>query len=90
MSGESKIGPMLPAEDMEQRLAYWIEELHKRAPDSIGDLLRFRVGSCSPEAGMYCFHVSTDQWMQNAFGSFHGGIIGTIMDQGMGEYWPLA
>lgn len=84
MSGESKIGPMLPAEDMEQRLVYWIEELHKRAPDSIGDLLRFRVGSCSPEAGMYCFHVSTDQWMQNAFGSLHGGIIGTIMDQGMG------
>ena len=84
MSGESKIGPMLPAEDMEQRLVYWIEELHKRAPDSIGDLLRFRVGSCRPEAGMYCFHVSTDQWMQNAFGSLHGGIIGTIMDQGMG------
>lgn len=84
MSGESKEKSVIPAEDMEQRLSYWIEELHKRAPDSIGDLLRFRVGSCSPEAGEYCFHVSTDQWMKNAFGSLHGGIISTIMDQGMG------
>ena len=84
MSGESKTGPGIPGEEMEQRLSFWIEELHRRAPESIGDLLRFRVVSCSPEAGMYCFHVSTEQWMQNAFGSLHGGIISTIMDQGMG------
>lgn len=43
MSGESKEKSVIPAEDMEQRLSYWIEELHKRAPDSIGDLLCLRA-----------------------------------------------
>ena len=84
MSGENKPRPEVPREDMEQRLSDWIEELHRRAPESIGDLLRFRVGPCNPEEGRYCFHVSTEQWMKNAFGSLHGGIISTIMDQGMG------
>lgn len=69
---------------METLLGHWIEELHKKAPDSIGDLLRFQVGPCRVEAGEYSFYVATGEWMRNAFGSLHGGIIGTIMDQGMG------
>lgn len=84
MSGENKSWSELPAEEAEQRLSYWIAELHRRAPDSIGDLLHFRVASCKPETGEYCFHVSTEDWMKNAFGSLHGGIISTIVDQGMG------
>lgn len=84
MSVESKERPVYSAEDMEQRLRYWIGQLHKKAPESIGDLLRFQVGPCSAEAGEYCFFASTEEWMKNAFGSLHGGIIGTILDQGMG------
>ena len=71
-------------EEMEQRLRTWVGLLHEHAPDSIGDLLRFEVGPCDPEAGDYCFYASTEPWMQNAFGSLHGGIITTVLDQGMG------
>ena len=84
MSGESKEHSVPGAEEMEQRLRFWIGQLHSRAPESIGDLLRFRVGPCSPAAGEYHFYASTGDWMKNAFGSLHGGIIGTILDQGMG------
>ena len=84
MSEESKRRPATSAEKMEQRLSYWIEQLHKRASGSIGDLLHFQVGPCDAEAGEYCFSVSTEEWMKNAFGSLHGGIISTILDQGMG------
>ena len=84
VSGESKNSPPPQPDEMQQRLTYWIQELHKRAPDSIGDLLHFQVGPCNPEAGEYSFYASTEKWMQNAFGSLHGGIIGTVLDQGMG------
>ena len=84
MSGESKEHSVPGAEEMEQRLRFWIGQLHSRAPESIGDLLRFRVGPCSPDTGEYRFYASTGDWMKNAFGSLHGGIIGTILDQGMG------
>lgn len=84
MSGESNEHSVPGAEEMEQRLRFWIGQLHSRAPESIGDLLRFRVGPCSPDAGEYRFYASTGDWMKNAFGSLHGGIIGTILDQGMG------
>ena len=84
MSGENKSWTELSAEEAQQRLSFWIAELHRRSPDSIGDLLHFRVASCRPEAGEYCFRVSTEDWMKNAFGNLHGGIISTIVDQGMG------
>lgn len=84
MSGENKSWAELSPEEARQRLSYWISELHRLAPDSIGDLLHFQVSSCHPEAGEYCFQVSTGDWMKNAFGSLHGGIISTIVDQGMG------
>lgn len=75
---------MKNSEEMEQLLNRWIGELHKNAPDSIGDLLHFSVERCCAEAGDYVFCIETAQWMQNAFGTLHGGIISTIMDQGMG------
>lgn len=85
MSGESnRHGSAASQAEMEQRLNYWIQQLHERAPETIGDLLHFRVGSCSPGDGEYSFLVSTEGWMRNAFGSLHGGIINTILDQGMG------
>lgn len=72
------------AEEMKQLLEHWIAELHRHAPDSIGDLLHFSVKDCDPEAKNYEFLIGTEQWMQNAFGSLHGGIIATMLDQGMG------
>ena len=84
MSVENKRNQVPSAREMEDRLSYWITQLHERAPESIGDLLRFRVGPCDPKAGDYSFFASTEEWMKNAFGSLHGGIISTILDQGMG------
>ena len=84
MSAENKAHETPSAKEMEDRLSYWTQQLHARAPGSIGDLLHFRVGPCDPKAGDYSFLASTDEWMKNAFGSLHGGIIGTILDQGMG------
>lgn len=85
VSGESKVQLSIPGrEEMEQRLGHWIALLHERAPGSVGDLLRFQVGPCDPEAGVYCFYASTEDWMRNAFGSLHGGMITTVLDQGMG------
>lgn len=75
---------MSQSEEMVQLLNHWIEELHRNKPDSIGDLVRFSVVSCDAEAGEYTFTVHTAAWMQNAFGTLHGGIIATVMDQGMG------
>ena len=73
MSGESKTHPPVPGpEEMEQRLSDWIGQVHQRAPESIGDLLRFQVDSCDPEAGEYRLLASTEGWMRNAFGSLHG------------------
>ena len=45
MSGENKRLPM------EQRLGYWLKLLHEHAPDSIGEMLRFEIGTCDEAAG---------------------------------------
>lgn len=81
VSAESK---QATSEEMMERLTHWIEALHQHSPDSVGDLLHFRAVSCDPATGEYQFHVETAPWMQNAFGSLHGGIIATALDQGMG------
>lgn len=69
---------------MEQSLHYWLAQLHENAPGTIGDMLHYTVASCDAENGDYVMYVDTEPWMRNAFGSLHGGIISTAMDQGMG------
>ena len=69
---------------MEQRLGYWLKLLHDRAPGSIGEMLQFEIGACDEAVGCYTLYASTEKWMANAFGSLHGGIISTALDQGMG------
>ena len=81
MSGENKLPD---SESMKKTLTHWIGELHRHAPDTIGDILRFQLAECNAEAGEYSFLVETEPWMRNAFGSLHGGIIATMLDQGMG------
>jgi len=70
--------------DPQQALMQMIGELHRHAPDSIGDLLHFRVEACDGQKGNYCFCAQTSEWMRNAFGSLHGGMFAAIMDQAMG------
>lgn len=77
MSGENKPG-------MEQALASCIALLHDRAPGSIGDLLHLRVGNCNEASGEYTIYAETEPWMCNPYGTLHGGIISTMMDQAMG------
>ena len=84
MSAENKTAAQTDPEQMRSLLTGWIEELHRHAPDSIGDLLHFQVVECDPEKGIYSFSLDTEGWMQNAFGTLHGGIIATALDQGMG------
>lgn len=84
MSAENKRAEHPDSQLMRELLTGWIAELHRHAPDSIGDLLHFRVVECDPQKGIYCFSLDTEGWMQNAFGTLHGGIIATALDQGMG------
>lgn len=78
VSGENKRLPM------EQRLGYWLKLLHDRAPDSIGEMLHFEIGGWDEASSCGTLYATTEKWMQNAFGSLHGGIISTAFDQGMG------
>lgn len=72
------------ARDPQQILTQMIAQLHRQAPDSIGSLLQFRVEACDEPKGNYCLCAQTSEWMRNAFGSLHGGMFATIMDQAMG------
>ncbi len=68
----------------QQALTQMIEELHRQAPDSVGDLLHFRAEACDEQKGDYYLCAQTSEWMQNAFGSLHGGMFAAVMDQAMG------
>lgn len=61
-----------------------IAALHEIAPDSIGDLMRFELISCDPEAGEYELRCKTEAWMRNAAGTLHGGMCAAVLDQAMG------
>ncbi len=75
MSAENKAAQALDA---------CIALLHKRAPGSIGDMLHFQAGSCDEASRDYVLFAQTEPWMCNPYGTLHGGIISTIMDQAMG------
>lgn len=68
----------------QQALTQMIVQLHRHAPDSIGDLLQFRAEACDGQKGDYSFCAQTFEWMRNAFGSLHGGMLAMVMDQAMG------
>lgn len=61
-----------------------IAEVRCVAPDSIGDLMDFRLVSCDSGAGEYRLLCRTFPWMRNAAGTLHGGMCATIVDQAMG------
>lgn len=84
MSEANNFFPAPDSAGMKQMISHWIDQLHTHAPDTIGDLLHFQVVDCDARAGSCTISAETQAWMRNAFGSLHGGIITTAMDQGMG------
>lgn len=84
MNGVNNFFPAHDSASMKQMISHWIDQLHVHAPDTIGDLLHFQVVDCDSRTGSCTISVQTEPWMRNAFGSLHGGIITTAMDQGMG------
>lgn len=69
---------------MEQRLNNYIARIHENYKGSIGDMLDFRVISCDEERDDYVLECRTEPWMCNHYGTLHGGICATIIDQAMG------
>lgn len=61
-----------------------ITGLRQVAPGTIGDLLDFRVLEEDPEVGTCTLTCVTQKWMRNSFGTLHGGMCATILDQAMG------
>jgi len=69
---------------MEARLKEYIEQIHTKCHGSIGDMLDFQVISCNEEKDDYVLECKTEPWMCNHYGTLHGGICATILDQAMG------
>ena len=69
---------------LSQALRQRIQELHDCAPDSIGDLMHYRLVECQEEAGECVLECETFPWMRNGPGTLHGGMCATIVDQAMG------
>lgn len=65
-------------------VANCIAALHQTAPGTIGDMLNFRVLEEDCKNGTCTLICSTESWMRNSFGTLHGGMCATILDQAMG------
>ena len=69
---------------VEYGLKKYIEIMYKDYGGTIAEMLKFRVVSCDEVRDDYVFACSTERWMCNHYGTLHGGICATIMDQAMG------
>lgn len=67
-------------EEVERR----VQELHTEGAETISDYLNLKLADCKPEIGEYTLHCHTKRWMCNTFGTIHGGMCATILDQSMG------
>lgn len=74
----------ISVDELKRLLTIWLMELHEKAPGTIGDILNFRFADVQTGEGEYAFLCDTLPWMCNPTGTLHGGIIATILDQGMG------
>ena len=69
---------------LEEKVRNRIAELKEIAPGSIGVQMDYRVlgyDEGEKEITMVC---RTLEWMRNGFGSLHGGMCATVVDQAMG------
>lgn len=73
---------MSGANDSRERIISCIRQEQESGPDSIGALLDARLLRMEGES--YVFQCRTFPWMRNGFGTLHGGLSSTILDQTMG------
>ena len=69
---------------VEYGLKKYVEIMYKNFGGTIAEMLRFEVVSCDEEHDNYVLKCRTEPWMCNHYGTLHGGICATIMDQAMG------
>ena len=69
---------------VEYGLKKYVEIMHSNYGGTIADMLHFDVVSCDEVREDYVFSCRTEPWMCNHYGTLHGGICATIMDQAMG------
>ena len=69
---------------VEYGLRKYIEVLKSNYSGTIADMLKFDVVSCDEENDNYVLRCKTEPWMCNHYGTLHGGICATILDQAMG------
>ena len=69
---------------VEYGLRKYIEVLRSNYSGTIADMLRFEVVSCDEENDNYVLSCKTEPWMCNHYGTLHGGLCATILDQAMG------
>ena len=69
---------------MEYGLRKYVEVMYGNYKGTIAEMLKFDVVSCDDENETYVFKCRTEPWMANHYGTLHGGICATIMDQAMG------
>ena len=69
---------------MEYGLKEYIKVIREKHAGTIGEMLKFEVVSCDEVKDNYVLHCKTEPWMCNHYGSLHGGLCATILDQAMG------
>ena len=69
---------------VEYGLKKYIEIMNRDYVGTIAEILKFQVVSCDEESETYVMKCKTEPWMCNHYGTLHGGLCATIMDQAMG------
>ena len=69
---------------MEYGLRKYVEVMYNNYGGTIAERLKFEVVSCDEVNDTYVLKCHTEPWMCNHYGTLHGGICATIMDQAMG------
>lgn len=65
-------------------LQQYIETIRRKHAGTVGDILKFQIVSCDETHDQYVLRCKTEPWMCNHYGTLHGGICATILDQAMG------
>ncbi len=69
---------------MEFGLTEYVKVMKEKYAGTIGEMLKFQVVSCDEVHDNYTLSCKTEPWMCNHYGTLHGGICATILDQAMG------
>ena len=69
---------------LEEKVRARIAELGVIASDSIGSQMCYEVLGSNEETREIIMRCKTFPWMRNGFGTLHGGMCATVVDQAMG------